>query len=462
MKKNKEQDKIIKYPKQIHISIGFVIIGVMFIYMAYHLFTYITTENVTIYEVSQGSISSNYEYNALAIRSESVISAPAAGDILYLAENMGQVGSKSRVYALDTTGEILSSFREGGQDNSQNLTESDYDKLSSTVSSFTFDYDPQSFNKVYSFKGEMASRIEQLYNISAIDAMDDSLKAAIDSGTFTIFNSQGPGLIVYYTDGYESTTVDNFTSESLDLSKYSLNNLKSQDSIVEGQPVYKIITSDHWYLICEISSDVYNTIKDETYLKVEFLEDETSTWSTISFKEQAGNTYLILALDDSMDRFADDRFVHIKLLQNNTSGLKIPNSSIVEKEFFTIPKTYFYQGNNGDSSGFMVERGSEKEFVTPTIYYETDDYYYIDGESVSKGDRIIKSNSSESYTIGAETDKLKGVYNVNKGYTVFKQIEVLYSNNDYSIIKTGTNYGIAMYDHIVLQGDEVEENIIIN
>ena len=57
---------------------------------------------------------------------------------------------------------------------------------------------------------------------------------------------------------------------------------------------------------------------------------------------------------------------------------------------------------------------------------------------------------------------LQGVYNVNKGYAVFKQIEILYQNNDYSIIKTGTSYGISMYDHIVLQGNEVEENTIIN
>ena len=68
MKKAKKNDKIIKYPKQYHFSIGFIIIGVMFIYMIYHLFTYITADNITVYEVSQGSISSNLEYNALAIR----------------------------------------------------------------------------------------------------------------------------------------------------------------------------------------------------------------------------------------------------------------------------------------------------------------------------------------------------------------------------------------------------------
>ena len=163
-----------------------------------------------------------------------------------------------------------------------------------------------------------------------------------------------------------------------------------------------------------------------------------------------------------MDRYADSRFVHIKIINNNIAGLKIPNSSIVEKEFYTIPKDYMVQGNNDDDAGFLLKTDNGNTVINPTVYYETDDYYYIDGESVSRGDRFVKPNSNEEYVIGADIGKLKGVFNVNKGYAVFKQIEILYQNDDYSIIKTGTSYGISMYDHIVLQGDEVEENTIIN
>ena len=170
-----------------------------------------------------------------------------------------------------------------------------------------------------------------------------------------------------------------------------------------------------------------------------------------------------MSLDDGMERYADSRFVHIKLLDNNISGLKIPNSSIVNKEFFTIPKSRFYQGNNSNDRGVNIVRDANTtEFISPTIYYETDDYYYVDNEVLHKGDLLVKSQSQEKYYVGSETDKLQGVYNVNKGYAVFKQIEILFQNEDYAIIKTGTNYGIAMYDHIVLQGDEVEENTIIN
>lgn len=45
-----------------------------------------------------------------------------------------------------------------------------------------------------------------------------------------------------------------------------------------------------------------------------------------------------------------------------------------------------------------------------------------------------------------------------KGYAVFKQIKVLASNDDYTIVEAKTPYGISLYDHIALDGKSVKEN----
>ena len=461
-KKAKKNDKIIKYPKQYHFSIGFIIIGVMFIYMIYHLFTYITADNITVYEVSQGSISSNLEYNALAIREEQVVYAENNGDVLYLSENFGKVGARTQIYALDTTGDILSSIKESTEKSEIKLDEDSYNRLQNLVTNYILDYNPTEFNKTYTFKNELESQVEQLYSVSAMESMGDSLDAAVASGSFNIYTSPVPGLVVYSIDGLEDITVDNFVSDSFDISNYSNVNLKAQESVVAGQAVYKVITSDHWNLVFEVDKNLYDSLQGETYLKIKFLEDENETWTNLEFAEKAGKYYLVLTLDDSMDRYADSRFVHVKIINNNISGLKIPNSSIVKKNFYTIPKGYMIQGNNDDEVGFLLQSGGDNVFVTPTVYYETDDFYYVDNEILTRGDKLIKPNSKETYVVGSDMGELEGVYNVNKGYAVLKQIEILYQNDDYSIIKTGTNYGISMYDHIVLQGDEVEENTIIN
>ena len=168
-----------------------------------------------------------------------------------------------------------------------------------------------------------------------------------------------------------------------------------------------------------------------------------------------------------MIRYVNDRFVDIELIISEDSGLKIPNSAITSKEFFTIPKEYFTLGGDSSDPGLLIQRQDDKkkdtsvELVTPTIYYETDAYYYIDNESVTAGDHIWKSDSTSTYTIGQDVDSLIGVYNINKGYAVFKQINIISQNETYAIVETKTAYGIALYDHIALDGSKVKEDQLI-
>jgi hypothetical protein len=166
-----------------------------------------------------------------------------------------------------------------------------------------------------------------------------------------------------------------------------------------------------------------------------------------------------------MVRYINDRFLEIELVMNEQSGLKIPKSAITSKEFFTVPKEYFIQGGDSSDYGIMVVTDSENEqtvdIITPTIYYETEDDYYIDSEYVSAEDKILKPDSTSTYTVGSRTDSLIGVYNINKGYAVFKQITIIYENNEYAIVEPKTSYGIALYDHIALDGSQLQEDQLI-
>jgi hypothetical protein len=153
------------------------------------------------------------------------------------------------------------------------------------------------------------------------------------------------------------------------------------------------------------------------------------------------------------------------LVVNEESGLKIPKSAITTKEFFTVPREAFTQGGDSGDYGLLIqttaEAGETISFVSPTIYYETDEYYYIDDEDVTLGDVVLYDNSSKKYTIGSDRDSLTGVYNINKGYAVFKQINVMYENEDYVIVEQKTSYGVALYDHIALDGSKLKENQLV-
>ena len=60
-----------------------------------------------------------------------------------------------------------------------------------------------------------------------------------------------------------------------------------------------------------------------------------------------------------------------------------------------------------------------------------------------------------------ESEELTGVYNVNMGYAVFREVNVLDSNEEYSIVKAEDIYSLSQYDHIVLNASDVAENQII-
>ena len=51
---------------------------------------------------------------------------------------------------------------------------------------------------------------------------------------------------------------------------------------------------------------------------------------------------------------------------------------------------------------------------------------------------------------------------MNKGYADFKQINILYQNDEYAIVKSNTKYGLNVYDYIVLNADTVSDDQFIN
>ena len=93
-------------------------------------------------------------------------------------------------------------------------------------------------------------------------------------------------------------------------------------------------------------------------------------------------------------------------------------------------------------------------------YDETEGVYYMDTSVLKTGDVLYKTNSQDTYTVSKRAT-LIGVYNVNKGYADFKQINILYQNDEYSIVKANTTYGLNVYDYIVLDGTAVSDDQII-
>lgn len=457
MAKNK---KIVKFKPLYHLNIAVIVSAILLIYLGFHVISYLTRKNIPIYEVQAGTIAQNNHYQALAIRSESVINTDHKGKPFYYAQNGTTVGVMSDAYALDDTGTLVDKMNSASTSLSD-VNDKDLSSLQESLSSFVQNYDPNTFSKAYTFYSDLSDSMNQTFHLNTAAQFEDQIQSAENAGTYHKYKSAGTGYLLFSLDGGEGLTVDNFTEDSLNDS-YKVVDLRTTEEVEEGKPIYKLVTSDNWNLIMKINDATKQRIGDSKNIRIRFDDDQAETICGVNYIEKDGNTYLNLELNDSVERYAAERVVSIELILDKQNGLKIPNSAITEKDFFVIPKEYFLQGNDSDKRGLMVVSGDTDTFVTPTIFYETEDSLYIDNESVKADEEIRLPDSIKRYRVGTKTGKLKGVFNVNKGYAIFNRVEVLFQNNDYSVISSGTAYGISLYDHIALDGKDVSENEIIH
>ena len=458
---NSEKDNVIAFKGSSQFRIGIVICVVIFIYVLFRLISFLTSEKITVYEVKRGTIVRDHNYRSLILRQEEVIHADRDGYVYYFAPSSGRVGVRSLVYAVDETGSIVNDLLTQTSGKTK-VSEEALRDTESDIATFVGEYQNDAFQKTYLFKDRLADSLNALQVDTLMSEHSAEIEAAQAENTYHAYHPSRPGLVSYMVDGMESVTVNDFDPEVF-TKGIDETNVKSQTTIESGDAAYKLITSDDWNLVVPVDRELLEEIRNEHSVKVTFETDGNSAWAGVSYLERDEVPYLILSMDDSMERYAHLRFVNIELMLDQLSGLKIPNSSIVQKTFFKIPKTYFLQGDNTKDLGILVKKQNhnDSEFLVPTVFKETKRFYYIDEETVSKGDEILSPDSLKTYVVGEKTAKLDGVYNVNKGFAVFKQIEPVQKNEDYTIIRTGTPYGLALYDRIVLQGDKVSENDIL-
>ena len=101
MAKNK---KIVRYRKPLNINVGMIIFAMIFVYLSFSVYTYLRRDHVQFYEVVEGSIVNNKEYNGILFRDETVENAPQTGYVNYYVREGKRAGAGSRVYSLDETG----------------------------------------------------------------------------------------------------------------------------------------------------------------------------------------------------------------------------------------------------------------------------------------------------------------------------------------------------------------------
>lgn len=450
-----------------NLNIGMIIFGVILIYVIVCVIIYFQTGHIVRYEVQEGSLAVDNVYRGIIIREETVMYNQAAGYVNYYAREGERLAKNGLVYIVDETGRLNEEFNTA--DLGQNaLSNKDLSEFRSEIVNFVHSYDSAYYSSVYDFKNSLKNTVLKLANVNMLANISE-----MNGGAVNIINySYAPytGIVSYWVDGYEDLRPQDVTAEILDPknSNYEKKQMLSNSLMALNDPVYKLCTSENWSLVIPMDPVRGAKLMEEEYVRVRFLKNQYESWGKVYMLTNAdGNTYLRLDFNNSMITFINDRFLEVELIVEDETGLKIPLSSIVQKDFFLIPEDFLIPGGNNGGDSIMrqcyLEDGTiSSELLEVEVYNYSSETkeYYLDSSILNAGDILYKLDGQETYVISKRAT-LIGVYNMNKGYADFKQVNILYQNDEYAIVKSNTKYGLNVYDYIVLDAAAVTDDQFI-
>lgn len=437
--------------------------GGMFLYIVICIVMYFANNHVASYQVKVGSIYVNNSYKGIALRDEIIVNSNEAGYVNYFAKEGSRIGSGKMVCTIDANGDLKEMLEEAAM-GEKPLEDSDFDELRGEIISFKNEFSRDHFNTVYEFKNSALVTVMKSVNANVLRNMEK----LNDSGNSFLHSSLSPksGIVVYSYDNFEDLKPIDVTKEILDQKEYEKNLFLDNKLVENGDKLYKLVLNENWSIVISLEDEEKATLlKEKEYVKVKFLKNQNTSWGKVTtWSNNDGDFFAQLDFNNSMISFCKDRFIDLELILEEETGLKVPKSAIVTKEFFTVPIDFI----NGDENNASVVKQVYtedgvlgKKDVSISILRKTDSYFYIDSPELEENDILFKADSNLTFTLN-ERGPLTGVYNRNKGYADFKIIqETGYENEEYAIIKPDSEYGLLEYDYIVLDASTVKDDQLI-
>lgn len=439
----------------------------IFIYLMIHIIISLQAEKLSIYEVQNSYIDTNINTTALIVREEKLVNADSSGYVSYYVRDGEKIGKNKTIYTIDETGSVYDSLKDA---NSGELVMSD-DALSDVrarIATYENYFDYSDFSEVYNFKYDIENAVLELTNEALIDQLTALDTDTTNVSTYKKVQTKEAGIITYYKDGYENFNVNNFKASDVDKSTYKKTTLKTGEIINSGDPVYKLITSEKWQLVAPITEEEASRLKEKNVVELLISNSAESIYCNFELKTQDGTQFIIISLNEQMVNYITERYIDIVILMEQNNGLKIPNSAITEKKVYKIPVGYLSNGSDSSQKKFfnimiLDDKGEVTvKQISPDIYVTDEDYCYVDPNDFDSGDIIMNTETEESVALSkVGTDELKGVFCVNQGIAAFRYIDILFQDDEYTIVRSNVDYSIAWYDRIVLNESLVTENQII-
>ena len=462
-KKNKEKDLDVTEKNEKHKSgkrkfsafyifrVFFVLFFIVLLYIVFNFVKIFNKEEVKVYEVTTGEIVNVDRHKGFIYRDESIATCTSDGYINFFVTNAERVNRGAFVYAVNDVPSDIKTYE---------LNDKDKSTIKQNIKMYNNNISNLEFSNVYLAKDGLKELINEINIVKQLEDIDIEKELDAKEKGYAKY----AGLISFLIDGFETANIEDFTDNLI--KNYSLTKYVTQKRTVSsGDSIYKIIKNPEFVIAFDSSYDYDNYDKKDA-LHIKFVyENVTANARVESFIGKDNKKHFKLYVTEYPEKFIDKRVVDFEIENKKVHGFKIPIKSIISKNCFIVPKTIIEKDINTDENVcYKYGINGAKERVTFNISKEDDKYYYIsidDALSKVKYGDVLTNRYNDTYSL-SEVAKLEGVYNMNKGYAVFKNVEVIDRTNEYAIIKKNTVNGVSIYDHLALNASDINEGDLIS
>lgn len=447
-------------------------------YFGISIYKSLSKKPITYETIKYGSIDNQKTAKGVIIRNETLYKAGKNGALnFYKSENervkKGEIiASIKDQDALQNTEQELEEINKKILDLQESRDElslfsEDVKKVNSQIQTIlendSYEFAKNNVSSIYEIKNNVQKKInvrnqmllsETGGSISELAGQKSDKEQIVNSNTYNISAING-GILSYYSDGLEETFgIENLDKITLEQTKMQADNLDEplnyKIQVLEGEPVFKIVESNEFYIASYIKTDYINNWKEGQFKTIYILDngqykEQEVKIQKINLEEKL--SYVLMKSTKNIIDFIDKRSIIFEI-NKPKEGFKINNTAIGEKNLLKVPVQYI---NDGVITK-KTESGNKKIVFDTLNINEAEKIAYLPikyGE-LSVSDTIINVSTNEEIVLN-DIFTSKGIYIVNSGIYEFTPInlENSISNQDFTILDPALNTNIRIYDRFI-------------
>ena len=439
----------------------YLFFGLLLIYLIARVIAWTGQTSVAIYTVPAAvETAGRTDYRGLIVRDEQSVTAEASGTVEYLAPENEKTAVGQEVCLIDTDGSVASLLSDDSAEAISGAASAEIRKRIRAAGQEALSGDFAS----------AAGEVEPLHALVVNSEMRSAVLAVRNSDSMPesaqICTAEESGYVMYASDSLSGLTEEQVTADSFDEDAVTGTYSWSGKSVESGDFLWRRVPDDSFTLVFETAGTDAAGWNDSQKVTVTLSGQESPVTGTFRQITGADGTALgCIDLSSCGTGVLTERFLSFHVDSASQQGYQIPRSAVTTKSYYVIPASYV--DTSSGSPVITIERAEGNLTAKISVYSEYTGtngdrtlYYLAACSSLNDGDYLVNGSSSGRYLVGVKAP-VTGVYQVNRGYCIFRQVEIVREDEDYCFIASGTRYGITMNDRIVMDASGVKENQIL-